>query len=264
MSHLIVYAGPSCVGKGPLREVLEHHHPNYRSIDEGGQVGRPVLYVSRDPRPQKGECEGHPYHFRTIQQIRDMVSAEPGRYISGWIRGDEQFQALDLREAKGLLHSCPLVLLEIYDSLAAQLLNEEHMDYLSSGSADINAISIFISPLSIAEIARLKDDGHNLHEVITRLMRRKLDRRATEKEDAKRQIRAQWAYTEMQHAHKYAHVIINRDGEDSDNWGLPHRKDDLWKLSYPIGDAKKTLETFIEILETGNSANTEHWKPDIL
>jgi hypothetical protein len=68
----------------------------------------------------------------------------------------------------------------------------------------------------------------------------------------------------MKHAYRYAHVIPNHDGEDSDNWGLPHHKNDSWKLPYPIGDAKRTLETFIEIVEKGNSANTEHWKPDTL
>jgi guanylate kinase len=115
----------------------------------------------------------------------------------------------------------------------------------------------------MGEINRLKEKGADLSHTITNLIRRKLDRRARDPPE-KRKNRASGACKEMQYAHSYAHVIPNHDGEDSDNWGLPHCKDDDWTLPYPIGDARKTLETFVELLEKGDSNLTEHWPKDLL
>lgn len=260
MNRFVVYSGPSCVGKGPLREVLEENYPKYKPSEQGGEVGRPVLYVSRDSRPEKGEREGHPYRFRTVKQIEEMVHPDPARYISGWVRRDEQFQALDLKETKDILQQHSLVLLEIYCTLGMQVLKPQHLEYLSS---DVQAISVFVSPLSEAEIAKFKEKGADLEREIYKIMKRKLDNRATEPPE-KREKRAKWAYTEMQNAHRYAHVIPNHDGEDSDNWGIPKKKGDDWNLPYPIGDARRTLEIFLEILEAVDSSLTQHWKPDTL
>jgi len=260
MSRIVVYSGPSCVGKGPLRAVLEECFPQYRPIAKGGIVGKPILYVSREPRLDKGESEGNPYYFRTVIEIQDMVDEDRARYIAGWIRGNEQFQALDLLKTRELLQQTQLVLLEIYGTLGAQLVEPHHIEYLGK---DIQTMSIFISPLSADELNKLKARGADLSSSIERLMLRKLERR-DDKKPEQWPNRASWAYKEMKHAHKYAHVIPNHDGEDSDNWGLPHHRGDNWGLAYPIGDAKKTLEIFVELLETGKSDLTEHWPGGLL
>lgn len=256
--RFVVYSGPSCVGKSPLRAVLERYFPQYRPANEGGEAGRPILFVSRAPR--KGEYEGHPYRFRTVKEIEAMVAADPARYITGWIRDNEQLQALDLEETRGILEKHKIILLEIYHTLGSQVLEPGHLARLS---AAVDALPVFISPLSQDEIRCLRGKGADLPETVTGIMRRKLDRRATEPTE-KREVRARFAHEELRNAHKYAHVIVNHDGEDSDNWGLPLREGYGWSLPYPIGDAKRTLETFVEILETGDSSSTEHWQPDTI
>lgn len=256
MSRLVIYSGPACVGKGPLRIALEKHYEEYRP----GRVGKPVLYVSREPRAGKGETEGNPYHFRTVEQIQSMVRADPARYISGWIRDKEQFQALDLKETSDLLQKHSLVLLEVYYTLGGKLLEQQHQDYLPS---NVETDSVFISPLSMRDICDLKIQGADLQKKIVQLMRRKLDRRETESEE-KRQVRSEWAYTEMQNAFRYGQVVVSYDGEDSDNWGLPRNKDDDWSLPFPVGAAKRTLEAFVQVLQRGSSRFTEHWSSDVL
>jgi guanylate kinase len=50
-------------------------------------------------------------------------------------------------------------------------------------------------------------------------------------------------------------VIPNHDGEDSDNWEA---------FYYPLGDARRALLTFADLLEGRVPACAEKWDPDLL
>ncbi len=58
MGQLVILAGPSCVGKGPLHAALGKFYP-----EVAARLRKMVLYNSRAPRP--GEREGVDYYFRT-------------------------------------------------------------------------------------------------------------------------------------------------------------------------------------------------------
>ncbi len=64
-NRLVIFSGPSCVGKSPLAKALERFYPElYNSM-------KPlVLYNSRAARP--GEADGVDYYFRTEQEIEKL------------------------------------------------------------------------------------------------------------------------------------------------------------------------------------------------
>lgn len=52
------------------------------------------------------------------------------------------------------------------------------------------------------------------------------------------------------------HVVIpNHDGEDSANWD---------GFYYPLGDARKSLNAFVALLEGETPAGVKHWESDLL
>ena len=66
---------------------------------------------------------------------------------------------------------------------------------------------------------------------------------------------ARSAYSEMQQAWKCDYVIPNHDGEDSENWDAFYS---------PLGDARKSLNTFVALLEGEVSAGVERWDAELL
>ena len=256
MKKLIIYSGPSCVGKGPLNNALQTHYKEYLKEKK---IGKITLHTNREMR--KNEEEGEPYFFHKIPGELESLVHNNKKFISGWIRDKEQLQALDLDEAKKVFKNHDLVLLEIYHTLGAQLNRKEVLDYLSDD--DIKVETIFISPLSLKEIENFKEMGIDIRNQVTKIMLLKLLRRAREiqnisLENKKVVInlidRAQDAFNELQNACNYDHVIVNHDGEDSDHWYLP----------FPIGDAKRTLEIFVELLKNPKSQSAEKWFPDTM
>ena len=69
------------------------------------------------------------------------------------------------------------------------------------------------------------------------------------------ETRASSAYRELQEAWHFQYVIPNHDGEDSDNWDA---------FYYLIGDARKTLEAFVALLQGSVPPSAEHWDQDLL
>ena len=55
--------------------------------------------------------------------------------------------------------------------------------------------------------------------------------------------------------HEFDAVLPNHDGEDSDNWEAFPR---------PVGDARKALTAFVDLLEGRPAAGVEHWPADLL
>jgi guanylate kinase len=238
--RLVILSGPSCVGKSPLERALARFYPELRR-----RLQKLVLFNSRAPRP--GEADGVDYHFRTRAEIEAMRSQE--RYAVLDVRGD--LQVLDLSELGALVESGdaffegnPFVgrLLQTHPALAL-----------------VRRLSVFLSPLSREEILFLRDParGLALPELITDVMRRKLLRRTRRqkgelslKDLENIERRAGSAFRELQEAVHFEWVIPNHDGEDSDNWNA---------FYYPLGDARRAMLAFVDLLEGRTPACAEKW-----
>ena len=238
--RLVILSGPSCVGKSPLHRALARLYPELNR-----RLQKLVLFNSRAPRP--GETDGVDYHFRTRAQIEAMRSQE--RFAVLEVRGD--LQALDLPGLRDLLQrgdaffeGNPFIgrLLQTHPALAR-----------------VPRLSVFVSPLSREEILFLKDPVRNLSlpELVTDVMRRKLLRRTRRhkgelslKDLENIEQRAGSAFRELQEAAHFEWVIPNHDGEDSDNWDA---------FYHPLGDARKALLAFVDLLEDRVPGNAEKW-----
>lgn len=244
-NRLIIFSGPSCVGKSPLAKAIARFHPEiYKTL-------RPlVLYNSRAARP--GEVDGIDYHFRTRKEIEKLN--EKDNFVVMDVRGD--LQAIDINElSESLQHGD--VFFEGNPFVGREL-------QTNSTLKNIHKLSVFMSPLSKEEIIFLKSvkPGVFLPEMVTDIMRRKLLRRTRKQKgelslkDLKNiEKRAGSAFHELQNAHYFEYVIPNHDGEDSENWEA---------FYYPLGDARKSFVAFMDLLAGKPSQNTEKWKKDLI
>ena len=242
--RLVVFAGPSCVGKSPLAKALERFHPELY-----GTLQPVVLYNSRAPRP--GEADGVDYHFRTRAQI-EALRGKDG-YVVMEVRGD--LQALDVEELHGVLETGD-AFFEGNPAVGGVLLSDDRL-------RDVERLSVFMSPLSAQEICFLEEqEAVELPAVVTDLMRRKLLRRTRRQkgelsfkdlEEVER--RAGHAYGELREAWRYQHVLPNHDGEDSDNWEA---------FGFPLGDARRALLSMAALLKGDDPPVDETWAEDLL
>lgn len=239
--RLVILSGPSCVGKSPLEKALARFHPDLH------QTLRPlVLFNSRAPRP--GEKDGSDYHFRSRAEIESLRRSD--RYVVMDVRGD--LQALDLDALQRDL-AVSDVLFEGNPFVGATLLTQERL-------TSVERLSVFMSPLSHDELAFLTgpDCSASADAVVADVMRRKLLRRTSRQkghlslrdlEEVER--RAGSAYRELALAHHFEHIIVNHDGEDSENWDA---------FYYLLGDARRAMVAMVELLRTGRSAMVEQWE----
>ncbi len=243
--RLVIVSGPSCVGKSPLYKALGKFYPELRA-----QFHKLVLVNSRAPRP--GELDGIDFHFRTRAQVEALRS--DNRYAVLEARSD--LQALDVPELEASLRRGN-TLFEGNAYVGRALQTHPRL-------ANVNRLSIFISPLSKAEITYLKAPERNLSlkDFLTDVMRRKLLRRTRRQKgelsapDLENiETRASNAYREMKEAWHFQYVIPNHDGEDSDNWEA---------FYYLIGDARKTLEIFAGLLKGDVPPGVEQWEENLL
>jgi guanylate kinase len=209
-----------------------------------------VLYTSRGPRP--GEIDGRDYHFRTARQIGALDPEDRFRVLE--VRGDRQ--AIDLQELRARLETGD-VFFEGNPFVGSLLLSDSLV-------AGIAKLSVFLSPLSREEIIALREEvlRISLPDLVTELMRRKLLRRTRREKTelsaadlATIERRASSAYSELQLAWRFQHVIANHDGEDSDNWEA---------LGYPLGDARRALRCFVSVLRGESPRCIEHWEEALL
>ena len=110
--------------------------------------------------------------------------------------------------------------------------------------------------------SRTPERNISLPDLLTDMMRRKLLRRATRqkgvlsrKDLENIEVRAASAYGELKQAWRFTYVIPNHDGEDSDNWDA---------FYYPLGDARRALLAFAELIEGRESAIVEKWEQDLV
>jgi len=242
--RLVILSGPSCVGKSPLARALGRLYPELRA-----KLAPVVLYTSRAPRP--GERDGVDFHFRSREQVEAL-------------RGDEAYAVLDVRgdiqalDVAGLSRG-----LEAHDALFEGNPFVGRTLQTHPRLVGVRRLSLFLSPLSAAELRFLRDEARlPLAEFVAEVMRRKLLRRMRrqsgelslrELEEVER--RASSAYRELKEAHHFDHVLPNHDGEDSEHWE---------GFYYPIGDARRALLALASLLRGEAPEGAEHWPPDLL
>jgi guanylate kinase len=243
--RLVILSGPSCVGKSPLDKALGRFYPELRN-----RLRKLVLFNSRAPRP--GEVDGVDYHFRQRSQI-EALGVE-SRFALMDVRGD--LQAVDVEELLSLVEHAD-AFFEGNPFVGGALQTHSRL-------TDVERLSVFLSPLAREEILFLRAPERNvaLSDLVTDVMRRKLLRRtrrqkgelsAADLQNIER--RASSAYRELQEAWHFQHVIANHDGEDSDNWEA---------FYYPIGDARKSLEALVSLLQGVVPAGVERWEEDLV
>jgi guanylate kinase len=239
MGRLIILSGPSCVGKGPLHNAFSKFYPVLAA-----KLRKLVLYNCRSPRPE--EIDGKDYHFRSREEIEGF--REKANFIVLDVRGD--LQAVDLNDAERTL-SAGDVFFEGNPFVGRKL--------LEAFTSKVTVLSIFLAPLSKEEILFLDSQGRSvsLADFLTDIMRRKLLRRTqrqknilslSDLENIER--RAESAYTELKEAWNFEYVIPNHDGEDSENWDA---------FYYPVGDARKALLAFAELVRGNATPLVEKW-----
>jgi guanylate kinase len=244
MGRFIILSGPSCVGKGPLHTAFSKFYP-----EQAARLSKLVLYNCRTPQP--GEIDGKDYQFRSRKEIEGFRNNE--NYIVLDVRGD--LQAVDLNDVDRGLAAGDL----FYDGnpFIGRKLQEAF-------ASNVSFLSIFLAPLSRDEILFLQSPARNvsLPDFLTDVMRRKLLRRTQRqkgilslKDLENIERRASSAYTELKEAWRFDCVIPNHDGEDSENWDA---------FYYPVGDARKTLLTFANVVAGKESPAVEKWEEGLL
>jgi guanylate kinase len=214
------------------------------------KMGKLVLYNSRLPRP--GEKEGVDYYFRRRDQIEAMQNQQG--FVVCDVRGD--LQAIDLGQIRQLLEQGdvffegnPIIIQALFKRI---------------DPTAIQMMKIFLSPLSCEEIEYFKRLGPavSLSSLVADMMRRKLLRRTQRQKgvlsgadliDIER--RAVSAFEELKFAAACDAVIANYDGEDSENWDA---------FYYPVGSARRTMESFAKLLGGQASLFTQTWPADLL
>ncbi|MEX0332803.1 MAG: hypothetical protein AB3N64_15435 [Puniceicoccaceae bacterium] len=240
-NHLLILTGPSCVGKSPLVHTLARMYPEWWA-----GIRTLILYNSRQPRP--GERDGHDYHFRQRPELAAMQ--DNPRFVSMDVRGD--FQVLDVEELLPQLESSP-VLFEGNPFIARVLQEDERLVHVPKRS-------IFLSPLSRAELADIEadEDAPPIADAVAEVMRRKLIRRTErqkgelEPEDLETIYeRSHSAWREICMAPLFDCVVVNHDGEDSDNWSC---------APVPIGEARQAVEAVYAALSGKAHRRLESWQ----
>jgi guanylate kinase len=244
MGRLIILSGPSCVGKGPLHTAFTNFYP-----EQAAKLRKLVLYNSRSPRP--GEIDGKDYHFRSCDEVTALQEKENFAVIN--VRGD--IQAVDLKEAEEAMAAGDLFF-EGNPFVGRKL--------LETFASKFAVLSIFLAPLSGEEILFLRSQGrtHSFADFLTDVMRRKLLRRTQRQKNILSlkdleniERRAASAYSELQEAWHFEHLIPNHDGEDSENWNA---------FYYPVGDARKALLAFADLVDGRVPPLVEKWDEHLL
>ena len=243
MGSFVFLSGPSCVGKGPLLKAVAQFHPEIAA-----RMQKVTLYTSREKRA--GEEDGREYHFRSQKEIYAL--AQSSRYLCFPVHNDAQ--AIDLEEVRGLTGQDEKIgFLEIFHTAAAKLKNNEVLK-----GAPIT--TVFLSPVSRSEVQlMLGTEGGlgNVSSLVQTLMARKQLRSALVQNKGLTQFdmqaigrRADRAFEELLSAANYDFVLPNHDGEESPYWGLP----------FLLGDAARTLGSFVDILSGSEPRYAEHWR----
>lgn len=246
MDKLVVLSGPSCIGKGPLYKALKRFYPHL-----GERFQQLVLFNDRAPRP--GEEEGVDYFFRPRAEVEALRGREG--YVVADVRGD--VQALELAQIQRILDAGRIPFFEGNPFVPAILREAGVFDRFG-------AVTVFLSPLSREEILYLKvpERKVDLAAFVTDVQRRKLLVRTTLqkmilslKDLENIEKRAASALVEMRQGWWFDHVIPIHEGEGNVNWDA---------FYYPIGGARRALESWAAILEGRPAPHAEKWEEGLI
>jgi len=140
---LIVFSGPSGVGKGTVRKAIFDR--------DGNQFDYSVSMTTRSQRP--GEVDGKDYYFRTREQFEEMIKAG---------------QMLEYAEYVGNYYGTPLTYVnETLDQGKDVFLEIEVQGALQVKEKMPDGVFIFLTPPDLAELRdRLTGRGTDSQEVI--------------------------------------------------------------------------------------------------
>ncbi len=146
--RLIVFTGPSGVGKGTLLRSLLKHHP---------ELELSISVTTRAPRP--GEINGQHYYFVTLEEFDRMI--EDGELLE-WAEFAGNYYGTPRRSVERLIAQGKCAILEIELEGARQI-----------RETFPNALRLFILPPSLCELEhRIRGRGTESEESITRRLRR--------------------------------------------------------------------------------------------
>ncbi len=251
--RLTILSGPACVGKGPLLAALNRFHSEIRY----GEV--PVIKSKESrgdkPRPDELDKWDDPSYFRTAEEIKKLGGSP--QFLVGDCRGFPQ--AVDLQKVDSA--DTEIILIEIYHTIGRQLRVSKYLK-----SVEVNAV--FLSPIGQQEIALLRAcnvcltgylQGLMAHKQLMRaqFQRKMIDRALL----ADIQARAADAIDELRSAPDYGCVIVNRDGEGSENW---NRRQSGEFSGEPRGDAKVSLDVLVDIIRGNKPQSVEHWRHGVV
>lgn len=244
MPRLFVISGPSCVGKSPLVDALCRLHP-----DLADGMEELVLFNDRAPRP--GEIDGVDYHFRTREEI-EALRSDDGYVV---VANRDDLQALEIASIERILQGGADALYEGNPYVPAALRD-------AGAFETVEATTIFLSPLSQAEILEARTRNIDLSSLVTDIQRRKLLRRTARQKghlslpDLENiETRARAATRELREAHHFDHVVPLHDGEGDDNWDA---------FPMPIGSARTALAAVVTLMRGEVPAIAERWERDLL
>ncbi|MGB8702165.1 MAG: guanylate kinase [Thermosynechococcaceae cyanobacterium] len=148
LRNLIVFTGPSGVGKGTVLRTLLMRHP---------KLHLSISATTRSPRP--GEVDGEHYYFLTRSQFEAKVA---------------QGQFLEWAEFAGNLYGTPLQpLMQVMERGDRVILEIELEGARQVRRTAPEALQIFMEPPSLAELeARIRKRGQDAEAAIARRLER--------------------------------------------------------------------------------------------
>lgn len=265
-TRLVVLAGPSGTGKGPLYAAAMAYYPELNDA-----VGAVSMIKSIESRPggilrplDKRE------DFLPASEIRSF--SDNSQYFVGECRGLPQ--AVSMERLDRAAEGKRVVFLEAYYTIALSFLeNRERL--IAHG---LTPTTIFLSPISLKNILHIKKTSVNFRNVITQIINKLVLGKQLARAVAIGQVgqaltpdfvmqgfsRAQDAIHELSSAYLFDHVIVCPHGEGDINW-MENRESNLGFDCKPLGQAGMAVDSLAAVLHgvLGLAQFDDTWPSDL-